>query len=409
MGRVAGVSPREVSMSGPLVGSNRGFVESADGLHDAARKAVSCDDFGDPAYLEGFRVLTEAYDRESRLTPAGRAMVETQLLGILENRLATQKAWTENPAILRNEIRQPIFVLGLARTGTTALHHLLSQDPNLQVLEYWLAAAPSPRPPRTQWEADPRYQRAVQELDWTYKRDPSLRAMHLMTADGPDECRHLFQQNLTDDTFDCNATIPSYSDWYGRQDMLATYGRHRDLLKLIGSTSPERRWLLKYPVHMGNLHALFATYPDACIVQTHRDPCRVIPSICSLVTGWRGLYEEGVDRAAVARWLIELWATRLERGLAVRRGRDSRSFFDLHFREILADPVGTVKRIYDHFGIEMTHAATARFQAWVGENPRGKYGAHRYRAEDFGLAEDMIADRFGTYMKHFQIERERAA
>lgn len=384
------------------------FLASLDALHGTAREAVGADDFGDPAYLEGLRILADAYDRESRLTLTGRAMVEASLLGILKNRLVVQKFWNENPGILRTEIHRPIFVLGLARTGTTALHHLLSQDPNMQVLEYWLAAAPSPRPPRAQWESDPRYQRALGELDWMYRTDPSLKAVHLMTADGPDECRHLFLQSFTDDTFDCNATIPSYSEWYGRQDMLATYRRHRDLLKLIGSTAPDRRWLLKYPLHIGNLRALFAAYPDACIVQTHRDPGQVMPSLCSLVAGWRALYEENVDRNAVAKWLLDLWATRLERGLEVRRERGPKCFFDLHLREIVANPVSAVTRIYEHFGIEMSAEAARRCRAWKDENPRGKYGEHRYRAEDFGLTDDLIADRFAAYMKHFQIEREKA-
>ena len=396
-------------MSEPSTQKTVSLVQSADALHEAARREVGFDDFGDRSYLEGFRVLLDAYDRESRLTDVGRGMVEAQLLGILKNRLVVQKFWNENPAILRSEIRRPIFVLGLVRTGTTALHHLLSQDPHMQVLEYWLAAAPSPRPPRAQWEADPRYQRAVEELEWMYKTDPSLKAMHLMTADGPDECRHLFLQSFTDDTFDCNSTIPSYTEWYGRQDMLATYRRHRDLLKLIGSTSPERRWLLKYPVHMGNLRALLKIYPDACIVQTHRDPGRVIPSICSLVSGWRGLYEDKVDRHAVAAWLLDIWATRLNRGLEVRRAHDPKQFFDLHLREILADPVAAVQRVYNHFGIQMTPEAEQGFRTWKDENPRGKYGEHRYRAEDFGLSDDMIAERFGPYMEHFQIERERSA
>lgn len=392
-------------MSAPAQGKV-GLVQSADALHEAARRGAGCDDFGDPSYLEGFRVLLEAYDRESRLTEVGRGMIEAQLLGILENRLVVQRFWNENPAILQSEIRRPIFVLGLARTGTTALHHLLSQDPSMQVLEYWLAAAPSPRPPRAQWEADPRYQRAVAELEWMYRTDPSLKAMHLMTADGPDECRHLFLQSFTDDTFDCNSTIPSYSEWYGRQDMLATYRRHRDVLKLIGSTSPERRWLLKYPLHMGNLRALLAIYPDACVVQTHRDPGKVIPSICSLVAGWRALYEDNVDRRAVGTWLLDRWATRLNRGLEARREYDAKQFFDLHLREILADPVGAVRRIYDHFGIAMTPAAEQRLRAWKDENPRGKHGEHRYRAEDFGLTAALIAERFAPYMEHFRIERE---
>ncbi len=383
-------------------------MQSLDALHAAARTAVGYDDFGEPSYLEGLRVLLDAYNRESRLNETGRGLVHEQLIGILKNRLIAQKFWNDKPEILRTEIRRPIFVLGLVRTGTTALHHLMSQDPRMQVLEYWMGANPSPRPPRAQWEGDPRFQRAVAELDWMYQTDPSLKAMHLMTADGPDECRHLLLQNFTDDTFDCDATIPSYSDWYGRHDMLSTYRRHRDLLKLIGSTSPERRWLLKYPVHMGNLRAVFNVYPDACIVQTHRDPTKVIPSICSLVAGWRALYEDNVDRDAVGRWLLELWATRLDRGLEVRREHDPKSFMDLHLREILSNPVGAVKRIYDHFGVEMTPDAEQRLRSWKDDNPKGKYGEHRYRAEDFGFSDDYIADRFRAYMQHFGIERERS-
>jgi hypothetical protein len=384
----------------------RGFVESEDALHAAARAAVGSDDFGDPSYRKGLRILLEAYDRESRLTDTGRFMVEQQLLGILKNRLVAQRYWTASPEILALPIRRPIFILGLPRTGTTALHHLLGQDPGIQVLEYWLAANPCPRPPRSAWENDPRFQQSVQELEAMYAMDPSLKAMHLMTADGPEECRHLLQQTFTDDTFDCNATIPSYSAWYKQHDMLDAYARHRDLLRLIGSPQPERRWLLKYPVHMGNLQALFAIYPDACIVQTHRDPSRVMPSICSLVAGWRAIYEHDVDRRVVAEWLLDLWSSRLNQGMAVRRGHDPAQFFDLSFRDILADPVGAAKRIYRHFGVALTPQAEERMHAWINNNPQGKHGEHRYRAEDFGLTDDAIAARFAPYLEQFRVERE---
>ena len=386
-----------------------GFVASEEALHEAARRATGLDDFGDPSYRRGLRVLLEAYDHESRLTDAGRAMVEQQLVGILKNRLVTQKFWTNDPGILKIEISRPIFILGLPRTGTTALHHLLGQNPANQVLEYWLAAAPSPRPPRSAWESDPRFQQSVQELQAMYEMDPSLKAMHLMTADGPEECRHLLQQTFTDDTFDCNATIPSYSDWYKQHDMLDAYGRHRDLLRLIGSPQPARRWLLKYPVHMGNLRALFQIYPDACIVQTHRDPSQVIPSICSLVAGWRAIYEHDVDRRAVAAWLLDLWATRLHDGMAVRREHNSSQFIDLYFRDILADPVGAARRISRHFGIEISEQAEQKMRAWQADNPQGKHGEHHYRAEDFGLTDDLIAERFASYLDHFRVGRERSA
>ena len=118
-----------------------------------------------------------------------------------------------------------------------------------------------------------------------------LKAIHLMEADGPEECRHLFVQSFLDHTFDSNASIPGYTRYFEAQDMRPAYEWHRDVLRLVGSTSPERRWVLKYPAHMRELDALLAVYPDACVVQSHRDPARVLPSMCSLVTGWRSLYE----------------------------------------------------------------------------------------------------------------------
>lgn len=389
-----------------VAGSRAGFTASLDDMHAAAAKAACSDDFGDASYLDGLRVLADAYDREASLTPFGRMMVSQQLLGILTNRLVAERAWKQQPQMLTNEIRRPIFVIGLPRTGTTALHHLLGQDERNQALEYWLAEAPQPRPPRDTWAATPAFKRSLKNLKTMYWLDPDLKAIHLMTADGPEECRHLMQQSFTDDTFDCNASIQSYTAWYGAQDMTATYERHRDLLKLIGSTSPERRWLLKYPVHMANLDTLFAVYPDACIVQTHRDPGRVLPSVCSLIAGWRGIYENDVDRVAIGRWQLELWARRLEHFMEARARYDPAQFIDLDFREIVDSPVGAVERIYDHFDIEMTEQARGVLAGHADANPRGKHGEHRYRAADFELTDETMGDRFAAYIDHHHVVRE---
>jgi hypothetical protein len=229
-----------------------------------------------------------------------------------------------------------------------------------------------------------------------------------MTAEGPEECRHLLMQSFTDDTFDCNATIPSYSEWYAAHDMTATYAWHRDVLKLIGSPTPERRWVLKYPVHMRNLGTVLATYPDACVVQTHRDPAKVIPSLASLVAGWRAIYEDAPDRHAVAAWQLELWACGMEHAIDVRRGRNPAQFFDLHFREIVDDPVGAIRRLYGYFGLVLGPTAEQAMRRWHAENPQGKHGEHRYRAEDFGLAGGAIAERYAAYVDHFGVEREPA-
>jgi hypothetical protein len=382
------------------------FAESADAFHRQAAAATGHGDFGDARYLEGYRVLLEALDRESRLSPFGAMMMRRQLVAILENRLRAQRYWAEDPAILETPIDRPIFILGLPRAGTTAMHHLLGADPQNQVLEYWLASSPQSRPRRESWASHPDYRRAAGELDGMYKLDPTLKAIHLMTPDGPEECRHLLQQSFADDTFECNATVPSYSVWYDGCDMTPAYERHKKLLQLIGYADTARRWLLKYPVHTGNLPALLSVYPDACFVQTHRDPTRVIPSICSLVAGWMAISEDGVDPVAIGRRQLALWSRRLIAGIEVRRRYDDGRFFDLHFREVQDDPIGAVRRMYDHFGMTMSEEGERRMRAWRADNPPGKYGLHRYDASDYGLTDAAMREAFAPYLEHFDVEPE---
>jgi hypothetical protein len=382
------------------------FVESEEPLLEAARRATDHQDFGDESFLEGLRVLLRAYDEEARLTPFGRWMVRQELEGILRARLRTEAGWEARPGVLGLPVQRPVFILGLPRTGTTALHFLLAEDPGNQVLEYWLAAAPGPRPPREEWKQDPRFKQAVQGLRLTYWLDPGLKAIHWMTPDGPDECRHLFLQSFLDHTFDSNATIPSYTRWFEAQDMRPAYARHRDVLRLIGSPEPRRRWVLKYPAHMRNLAALLRVYPDACIVQTHRDPAKVLPSICSLVAGWRGLYEGGIDRRALGAWQLELYAGMIETALAVRDAHPEARFHDLSFDEVTADPVAAIERTYAAFGFDLGPGAKRRMAAWHAANPQGRHGGHRYTAEEFGLSEGAIRERFAAYTQRFAVRLE---
>jgi hypothetical protein len=383
-----------------------GLADSEEALLAAAAKATGLSDFGDGPWREGLRVLLHSYDEEARLTPFGRMMITGELTGVLSARARVEAGWKAQPRCLQHQVRKPIFILGLPRTGTTALHFLLGQDPDNQVLDFWLAGAPGPRPPRDRWPSDPRFKVAAKALRSMYWLDPELKAIHLMTVDGPEECRHLLAQSFLDDTFDSNATVPSYTRWFAEQDMGPAYERHRTVLRLIGSPTPERRWVLKYPAHIRNLDRVLEVYPDACFIQTHRDPARVLPSLCSLVTGWRRLYEEKVDVHAVGRWQLDMWASLMETGIEKRRAARPEQFFDLHFRDVVSDPVGAVKRIYDHFGFTLSAEGESRMRAWQAENPQGRHGGHRYSPEEFGLSEEAMAERFAHYRDHFGVDRE---
>jgi hypothetical protein len=408
-----------------LRGGARSFRGSEQELLDEAIRRTGLSDYaadGDADFRDGLRFLLEGYDEEARLNPFGRMNVRQELLGVLCARLNLVDQWKRNPEVLEAPVVRPIFVLGLPRTGTSALHDLLAEDPNHQVLEYWLAASPTPRPVAAISSSDPRLKAARRELRTIYALDPGMRALHDMQAEGPEECRHLFRHNFLDDTFDSMATLPSYGKWFRSQGVSHVYDWHRNALRLVQSTAREKRWILKYPAHMRNLELLLRTYPDACIVQTHRDPVHVLPSICSLVYRMRCLYSDDVDPRVVGRWQLEMWADVLERCLDVRKRQDPARFHDIYFSDFQRDPVAAIRGIHEHFDWEQgsgdaTNAAPAenvfddesaeRIRRYRAAHPKGQHGSHHYSAEDYGLSSGEIRERFSSYSEAFEIDRHR--
>jgi len=386
----------------------RPLAACEDALHEAAHRATGLDDFGPDAYHEGLRALLHSWDVDSDLTPAGRAAAFEVAKAALVGRLHAQAGWKRLPECLGQEIRRPLFVIGLARTGTTALHHLLGCDPAVQGLELWLLPAPRPRPPRATWERDPQYRACADALAAQFAAQPGLRAIHEMAADAPDECWRLFHQSFASVTFECIAHVASYSRWWADCDMRAAYARHRDLLQLIGAREPGRRWVLKDPSHLFHLEALLAAFPDAGFVWTHRDPVRAIPSVCSLNFAFR-LPDRAPDPKLHGQTQLELWARGIERTLAMRRRLGPQRFFDVEQREIAEDPLGVVRRIGAHFGFEVSGAALAAMRAFRAANPRGRHGEHSYRPEDYGLSAGQIRDRFAEYLEAYPQEAAASA
>lgn len=382
------------------------FASSVDALHDEARKATGLDDFGEPSYREGLEILLESLDEDENLSPLGRAIYRGQLTGILSTRLRVVKRLEEHKETQSNPVLRPIVITGLVRTGSTALHYLMGQDPGTQKLEYWLAAEPQPRPERDRWEAHPDFGAAVKELDFLYNTTPDLMAVHEMKADWPEECRHILAQCFTDDRFESSATLPRYNEWYHGTDHPETYRWHKKVIQLIGSTDPERRWLLKYPVHLRQLEPLFAVYPDACIVQTHRDPRTVIASYASFLSKIRRMHEVEVDTAFIAREQMESWAHAAEAGMRYRDTHGSEQFFDLRFADFMADPVGSVRRIYERFDQKLSREGEERLQSWHDDHPQGKHGQHAYEKKEIGVSEEEILERFTEYMDRYELAGE---
>jgi hypothetical protein len=373
-------------------------------LHEIASEATGLEDFGDPAYREGLRVLLETYDIGCDLTDVGWYGAKQKLIHVLTQRLLTERAFQEHPDVLARPIERPLVITGLVRTGSTALHYLMAQDPHRQALPYWLAEHPQPRPPRSGWEAHPDFRASKAMIDMMYGVAPHLKAVHFMAPDWPEECGHLMAQTFTDDYWEAGMRAPHYAQWYEHADLVPTYRRHRKLIQYIGSSQPEKPWLLKYPVHMKHLASFLEVYPDALVIWTHRDPAAVMSSYASLIAGFRRLNVDRVDEDDIVREQMEIWASGAERAIEVRKGRPAQQFFDLHFRDFVADPVGSVKRIYGHFGLPWAEETEAALTAWQEGNPQHRHGRHDHSLEGITVSRQAMRERFSVYIDRFGVE-----
>lgn len=373
-------------------------------LHEtASQMAGGLDDFGPPDYLPGLRVLLAAMDAETRFSPMGRQFAFGTLLGTLKARLHTQAGWKRRPEHRDVRIARPLVITGIPRTGTTALHKLLSMDPQFQGLERWLTEAPQPRPPRDTWAANPQFQATVAGLEAFFAAVPEMKLAHDMVADEVDECLEVLQQGFVTNRYPSSIFTPSYDRWFRAQDELPSYRRYADVLRLIGVDAPDRRWLLKNPGHVAQLDCLLEVFPDACVVQTHRDVVKAIGSISSTLHIARKMFEgDQVRLEAIGPRELDYWASAME-STARTRARHPARFHDVHHAEFLRDPMGVVRKIYERFDLALSPEAERRMRAWIAESPTSRHGEHRYDLTDYGVTAQQVKDRFAPYLeRHFR-------
>jgi hypothetical protein len=364
-------------------------------LHASAMKITGLSDFGSTEYLEALTVLMDSYARDEQLTPLGNKVKRAELRSALVARLFTEEALKQNPGSADVEITRPIFVTGLPRTGTTALHRLLCADPAHQGLELWLAEMPQPRPPRDTWADNPIYAHMSSMFERFHAENPDFSGIHYMTADTVEECWQLLRQELMSIAYESLAYLPTYSQWLQGKDWGSAYARHRSSLQLIGMNDADKRWILKNPSHLFALDALLETYPDAIVIQTHRNPRELIASTSSLsaqaTTGQSELFVGEV----IGRSQLELWARGAESFAQARSRHDPSHFLDIDFSEFNVDPVGVALGVYEHFGIPLSDEAVAAIHA-EGDDSRSdaRRPSHRYSLADFGLTVEDVDARF---------------
>ena len=377
--------------------ADRTDVGAVDDLLESASRLVGLDDFGedDDNYLEGLAVILESYQREAGLTPLGSKISRVYLRGALAARLLAQAGWKRYPHYAEVPVERPIFVTGLPRTGTTALHRLLGADPAHQGIQLWLAEYPQPRPPRDTWEANPVFARLNAQFEQHHVENPEFMGLHFMSADEVEECWQLLRQSLHAVAYETLAHIPTYAQWLAKEDWTPAYRRYRKNLQLIGLNDVGKRWVLKNPSHLHALDALMATFPDALIVQCHRPAETIMGSMCSLAEhateGWSNTFRGrtiGADS-------LETWSRGLERFNAERTKHNPQQFYDVDYFDFVADPIGTVEGIYRYFGLPLGASALLAMQDMHAESQKGpRAPKHRYSLADYGLTVEQVKARF---------------
>lgn len=371
----------------------------------AARRKAGLSDFGDEPFRPALRVLLQSLDTEARLHPFGRLVMRTRLVDMLVVRLRAQDLFTRYPEILGQPIESPLVIAGLQRTGTTMLHRLLAADPDTRSLLSWEAVSPAPYPDQEPGQPDRRIKAAKLAENALRYLAPEFFAIHPVEATAPEEDILLMDFSFMSTVAEAMARVPTYAAWLKQQDMTPVYRYVKQLLQLLQWQRPGQRWVLKTPAHLAHLDVLLRVFPDARIIQTHRDPAKTAGSFSSMVAHGYGVFSDEVDVHEVAAHWNRNNADMVRAAMRVREQHPD-AFLDVSYYDLLQDPMAQVRRIYGFAGLPLAPAAQAAMEASLKVNVQNRHGVHRYRLEDFGLSRDQVHRDYAAYRERFGIPEE---
>ncbi len=378
-------------------------------LIGAACEATQLADFGPDTWHEGLERLLDALEREAALNDLGRAVVEGEVVAYLSSRLGIVAERTRHPEIAVADVVPPIVIVGQGRTGTTILYDLLAQDPKVRVPLTWEVDHPCPPPQTATYDSDPRIAQVDATLEGVDLVLPGFRGMHPMGARLGQECVRITALDFRSMIFPTQYRVPSYTRWLLHEaDMGPAYQWHRTFLQHLQSQHPAERWVLKSPGHIWSLGALLDEYPNALLVQTHRDPLRIVASIGSLVARLRSLASDDTSIPDAAAEFVDYIVDGLDRSVTAREDGTVASdrVVDVQFAAFMDDPFVTIGEIYDRLGFELTDAAEHAMRAFLAANPQDKFGGHRYTFSATGLDEREWRSRTRRYQEYFDVPSE---
>lgn len=390
--------------------TNPDWIEiDADRIAEEAQTRTGLTDFGRDLFWEPYRIFVDAINTEAELHTLGRLILRNDLLNSLEVRLQLTDWRKRHPEIADEQVEDPIFIVGLPRTGTSILHELLAQDPRHRAPLHWEVTNPCPPPETATYETDPRIALAHRQIRLWNEIVPEYDSMHELGGQIPVECIQLMVHEFRCDEYMGRHMVPSYAAWFAGCDLVPAYEFHKMMLQNLQWRCARDRWVLKSPSHLGQLEALLAVYPKARIVFTHRDPLKVLPSVASILYSTAHVRSDAVDPQSLLGWFTGETCAGLLSGMAALResGRlPAEQCFDVRYADLMKNPGATLAAVYDHFGIDYTSAAEKAMLGYLAAKPKARHGAHKYEFSDTGLDIDEERERFRDYYDHYQVINE---
>lgn len=373
---------------------------SAEALMDAARELSGLDDFGGTDFVEALEQLLFHLRTESGVDGPPRTNVLTLLLRRLETRLAVEHWHADNPHAIAAEIRGPIAITGLPRTGTTALGNLLSLDRQFRPLRSWEQATPVPPPVLANEMEDPRRMGMLSRLTAMIENNPRAMEMHLYDIDATEEDHDVL--GLSFAAQHNTWPVPGYREWWRATDMRGAYRYHRRVLQLLQSQRPPNLWMLKGPHYKFHMEMIDEVYPDVQFIFTHRDPVKSIPSYFSFFMNYLPVGTvERFGKEKLARDMYRHLVEGMHTALASRRQLGNHRFVDVSQRGLNTDTIGTLEQLYTCLEQPFTSTFADDVQRWQTANHSGAHGSHHYTASEYGFSEDEIRADFAFYAERF--------
>jgi hypothetical protein len=363
-------------------GDRGGSGLNAQRLCAAARRRTGLDDFATSPLEPALSILVNSLEREARLHWLGRFLMRVHLRDLLETRLRLAADWRPHLAAMdAQKIVQPVFILGMPRSGSTFLHELLSVDPKNRAPRVWEIMFPVERPPGGARDRARRIRKAAACLWWFRRLAPRADSVYPMRAETPHECVAIHSYTFLSEEFISTCWIPSYEAFLHSTDLTPAYVWQRRFLQRLQMGRPGLRWVLKSPDHVRGLDELFAVFPDAYIVQTHRNPLEVVNSSAELTRVLRGLYGPPGELQEVHAREVRILAERTERFMQFRDQHPELAdrFIDVKYTELIADPLGTVSRIYRQLEAPLSDVAASQMRELAAN--RSRYRGPRASAD----------------------------